>query len=591
MSTMKRKGFLVLLTAALTLGSASLRAHQPEGEGRPPKAIAVLPAKPLFSPDGKWMVLVDYDLKREICRGGTCGCAHTLHFREPVGGNDRWTVENAGPFGPIRFSPDGKILAVAKRDQVQLLETATGKARRSLTVKEQPIRTYAGMEEKRDQLSQVVVDLAFAPDGKTLVTVSQEVLLVIWESPVPRSLFTFWNVATGKVLEQVRGRSDGAWYGAARYGPVRFLPDGKAVAWENNNRLVDLRSGRLLFLALGANPNWDPFLSRDGKTCVWNSDKHSNYRVHRWDMTGTKELPALEGHRGPLTALDVSPDGQTAAQAGSWALRLWDVTGKSLHVLRGHSERVEAIAFSPDGKTLASGGYDGKVYLWETLTGQARQQFRGHRGWVQSVSFSPTGRLLVSAGAFHGRDGKVENETYLWDVTGRCQSGQQKEPRFSSTALAGLWSDLAAEDAPKAFQAVWALVAAPQQSVALLRERLRPADDRQIIRCIAELDSDEFKVREQAHKFLENQGETAEFALRGALRETTSAEVRRRIHDLLEKLRKASLSPKSLQELRAVEVLEHIGTPEARNVIASLAKGAPQARLTREAKAALKRLS
>jgi hypothetical protein len=43
--------------------------------------------------------------------------------------------------------------------------------------------------------------------------------------------------------------------------------------------------------------------------------------------------------------------------------------------------------------------------------------------------------------------------------------------------------------------------------------------------------------------------------------------------------------------LRAVEVLEHIGTPEARRVLATPAEGAVEARLTKDAKAALERLA
>ena len=42
--------------------------------------------------------------------------------------------------------------------------------------------------------------------------------------------------------------------------------------------------------------------------------------------------------------------------------------------------------------------------------------------------------------------------------------------------------------------------------------------------------------------------------------------------------------------LRALEVLERIGTPEARQILLSLAKGAPEAALTQEAKASLERL-
>jgi hypothetical protein len=46
----------------------------------------------------------------------------------------------------------------------------------------------------------------------------------------------------------------------------------------------------------------------------------------------------------------------------------------------------------------------------------------------------------------------------------------------------------------------------------------------------------------------------------------------------------------NLRSLRAVEVLEHIATPEARDVLRTLAQGASEVRLTREAKAALERL-
>ena len=78
-------------------------------------------------------------------------------------------------------------------------------------------------------------------------------------------------------------------------------------------------------------------------------------------------------------------------------------------------------------------------------------------------------------------------------------------------------------------------------------------------------------------------------ALRHALRIHPSPEVRRRVDQLLEKLDLAK-SPQRLQGLRTVEVLEHIGTPEAQAVLKSLAQGAPEARLTQEAKAGLDRL-
>jgi hypothetical protein len=59
---------------------------------------------------------------------------------------------------------------------------------------------------------------------------------------------------------------------------------------------------------------------------------------------------------------------------------------------------------------------------------------------------------------------------------------------------------------------------------------------------------------------------------------------------LLETLDRHALPTETLQAVRAVEALEHIGTPEARKLLETLATGAPEARQTRDAKAALRRL-
>jgi hypothetical protein len=74
-------------------------------------------------------------------------------------------------------------------------------------------------------------------------------------------------------------------------------------------------------------------------------------------------------------------------------------------------------------------------------------------------------------------------------------------------------------------------------------------------------------------------------------KEPSSLEARRRLEALLQRLESPITSTETLRRLRAVEALEHIGSPEARQVLQTLTEGAPQALLTREAKTALKRLS
>jgi hypothetical protein len=70
----------------------------------------------------------------------------------------------------------------------------------------------------------------------------------------------------------------------------------------------------------------------------------------------------------------------------------------------------------------------------------------------------------------------------------------------------------------------------------------------------------------------------------------SSLEARRRAEDIIREMEQAITPPGALRALRAAEVLEWIATKEARTLLLELAKGAPDAQLTRDAAAACKRL-
>jgi hypothetical protein len=86
-------------------------------------------------------------------------------------------------------------------------------------------------------------------------------------------------------------------------------------------------------------------------------------------------------------------------------------------------------------------------------------------------------------------------------------------------------------------------------------------------------------------------GAQAEQALRKAAKDPASAEVARRVTELLTKLKEGAVSGEGLRESRALEVLEGLGTPEAKKLLEELAKGAGGAGLTQQAKAALERMT
>jgi hypothetical protein len=159
-----------------------------------------------------------------------------------------------------------------------------------------------------------------------------------------------------------------------------------------------------------------------------------------------------------------------------------------------------------------------------------------------------------------------------------------------------VWSDLAGSDPIKARRGVWALARSPREALPVLEKSLTPrappaADAKKLARLIAELDDDLFDVRESATNELEKLGKTVEPALRGALKGTSSAEVRRRVEALLSRLEGRRHSPEHRRLLGSVEVLEQIGTDEARRILKRVAKECPEDDVARAAEAALKRLA
>jgi HEAT repeat protein len=113
-------------------------------------------------------------------------------------------------------------------------------------------------------------------------------------------------------------------------------------------------------------------------------------------------------------------------------------------------------------------------------------------------------------------------------------------------------------------------------------------DAKTIARLIADLDSDDFMVRQKATEELSKLGDAIAPDLRRTLENKPSLEVRRRIQQLLDQSR--NWTGERLRDHRAIQALQHIGTRPAHEVLRALAEGAPEAYRTEEAKAALQRL-
>jgi RNA polymerase sigma factor (sigma-70 family) len=476
----------------------------------------------------------------------------------------------------------------------------------------------------------VVWSAAFAPDGKTLATVGGQ-----WGK---KGEVILWDPAAKKVRARVEEPMG--------VRTVAFAPDGKTLAtadfFHATIKLRDPKTGKARRLLRDHNLKAATVVNSIAFSpdCRSLAAAYLDGFIEIWDLTGDKVRAGFSGHPGGVFCLAISPNGKTLVTAGGdKTVKLWDLaTGERRLVLTGHTDMVETLAISPDGRTLASGSWDKTIRLWEMATGKQRLILQGHKFEVLGVAFARDGRTLASAASLWGhpgpqRAGNRPGEVKLWDLaTGKARAsfGGHRDriwsvaftPNDKTLATTSwdktvklwnapkpgpsppaqkrtdrewetLWGDLTGADAVKAHRAIWALIEAPEQALPLLKKHIKPAtatNAKRIATLIAELDDDRFSVRERASKELAKLGEEARPALERTLKGQPSVEVQRRAEALLSKP-PAVVSPDQVKSLRALEVLEQIGSADARQVLRTLAKGAPATLLTREAKACLDHLA
>jgi WD40 repeat protein len=83
-------------------------------------------------------------------------------------------------------------------------------------------------------------------------------------------------------------------------------------------------------------------------------------------------------------------------------------TSREVNLLKGHARKVRVLAYSHTGDRLASGGGEGEVWLWNTVTGKPVRRFVGHEGPVTSLAFSSDDQTLVS--------GSDDTTALVWDL-------------------------------------------------------------------------------------------------------------------------------------------------------------------------------
>ena len=136
-------------------------------------------------------------------------------------------------------------------------------------------------------------------------------------------------------------------------------------------------------------------VTADGQTAVSGSFDET---VIRWSLARDAALQVMRFHDGSVNAVAILDDGRIATAGQDRRVALWTPgADQPATVLTGHEAPVVALAGSPDGKWLASASWDHTVRLWPLAGGTARV-LSGHAQNVNGVAFAPDSRAVVSAG-------------------------------------------------------------------------------------------------------------------------------------------------------------------------------------------------
>ena len=252
--------------------------------------------------------------------------------------------------------------------------------------------------------------------------------------------------------------------------------------------------------------------------------------------------------------------------------------GKKLGKVAGlYDEVAIPFAVSPRGHMLAVGQGD-TIYLVEMITGKKRALVGKHHSRVSALDFSASGQYLAA--------GYEDSTALIWDVD--QTNGSPMRLTTPAQALQA-WQDLSSTDAQKAYRAIRALSAHPKWALSVFDKHLRavaPYSKQQLQTWIKELDARKFSVRQRVARKLREEAELIKPYLEKVYANPPSLEVQQRLRILLRKMNKTVFSTEKLQRVRAIEVLENIGTPAAQAILQRLAKGAPAALSTQRAKTA-----
>lgn len=298
-------------------------------------------------------------------------------------------VSVVSPITSVRFSPNGRLLAIGGYKDVRLFDTASGSV----------LATFGDHAD-------YVRSIAFSPDGKLMAAAGG--------SPQQFGEIKIWDSETHQLIRTIQGHKDCIY-------SIAWSPDGKLIASGSYDKMVklwDVATGNeKANLQDHIDAVFAVAFSPDGQRAASASQDRS---VKIWNVATGKRLYTLSDATDGLTSIAYSPAGDEVAAAGyDKTIYIWKLgqdDGQLSRSLIADEDSLLALAWSPDGKTIATASSDRSIRFRDpklNLSGVIDHQ----PDWVEVLAMSPDSKWLA-AGRYDGTLSLYDTKTYA-EVRGK----------------------------------------------------------------------------------------------------------------------------------------------------------------------------